>query len=69
MGLRFFSEINSQQPLKWRDTDKKFYKPISYIGGGGGNRTRVRKLYSFGSTCVSASIEFNCLATRRVGPA
>ncbi|KTC93884.1 hypothetical protein Lcin_0114 [Legionella cincinnatiensis] len=30
------------------------------IGGGGGNRTRVRKSSAFSSTCVALSFEFNC---------
>ena len=32
----------------------------SIIGGGGGNRTRVRKSSAFSSTCVAVSIKFNC---------
>ncbi len=31
----------------------------SIIGGGGGNRTRVRKSSALGSTCVAISFEFN----------
>jgi hypothetical protein len=29
-------------------------------GGGGGNRTRVRKSSAFRSTCVALSFVFNC---------
>ena len=27
------------------------------IGGGGGNRTRVRTFYAFGSTCLATSLD------------
>ena len=29
---------------------------LAKVGGGGGSRTRVRKPYIFGSTCLSESI-------------
>ena len=32
-------------------------KNNDFIGGGGGNRTRVRKSSAFGSTCLSQSID------------
>ena len=37
------------------------------IGGGGGNRTRVRKYSAFGSTCLELSIIFNRLLPDRQG--
>lgn len=33
---------------------------VLIIGGGGGNRTRVRKSSAFSSTCIALSFEFNC---------
>ena len=36
-------------------------------GGGGGNRTRVRKHSAFGSTCLATSTDFFRSATRRAG--
>ena len=38
------------------------------IGGGGGNRTRVRKTSAYGSTCLSASLNLTgCYPTGREG--
>ena len=37
---------------------KCYLKSIGY-GGGGGNRTRVRKSSAVSSTCIAWSIEFN----------
>ncbi len=37
------------------------------IGGGGGNRTRVRKPSAVGSTCLVVSIVFNPFSPDRQG--
>lgn len=50
-------------PRIWERPEKSpfkyCYKSTSY-GGGGGNRTRVRKSSAFSSTCIALSFEFNC---------
>ncbi len=38
----------------------RWYIVVLNIGGGGGNRTRVRKSSAFSSTCIALSFEFNC---------
>jgi hypothetical protein len=39
---------------------------LTAFGGGGGNRTRVRKYSAFGSTCLADSISLiNCYPTGR----
>ena len=44
-----------------RDNVLKKYKQKQLVGGGGGNRTRVRKHSAFGSTCLEPPIIFNRL--------
>jgi hypothetical protein len=43
------------------------WKSRTNIGGGGGNRTRVRKHYSQASTCVSRLFGFRIPACRQAG--
>ena len=38
---------------------KALHSSVGASGGGGGNRTRVRKSSAFGSTCVAKSLIFN----------
>lgn len=52
-------EFGAAMVMIEKSSVKYYYKSISY-GGGGGNRTRVRKSSAFSSTCVALSIEFNC---------
>jgi hypothetical protein len=40
---------------------------VKIIGGGGGNRTRVRKSSALGSTCLAHSIVFNFLTPEGQG--
>ena len=37
----------------------------SVIGGGGGNRTRVRKSSAISSTCIAWSFVFSCSSSDR----